>query len=115
MFTDLRGFTGVSERLDPGELIRWLNGYMDSMTRLVMKHGGVIDDYAGDGLKADFGVPVSRTTEAEIRQDAVNAVNCALAMEKELVKINQVCQEKNLPTMAIRVGIFTGSVIAGCR
>lgn len=113
LFTDLEGFTTLSEKMDPQALIDWLNTYLESMAQLVMGHGGIVDEYAGDGLKADFGVPLPRTTETEISQDAVNAVNCALAMEKELKRLNTFWQERNLPTVNMRVGIFTGPVVAG--
>lgn len=113
MFTDLQGFTALSEKMDPQTLIDWLNTYLEAMARLVMEHGGIVDDYAGDGLKADFGVPLPRATEAEISQDAVNAVNCALAMERKIKQLNSFWKERNLPTVNMRVGIFTGPVIAG--
>jgi adenylate cyclase len=113
MFSDLKGFTSVSERMDPQSLIDWLNTYMDSMARLVMEYGGVVDDYAGDSIKANFGVPLPRTSRAEISKDAVDAVNCALAMEKEIHRLNTIWQEHSLPTVGIRIGIFTGAVVAG--
>jgi len=114
LFTDLKGFTSVSEKMNPQALMDWLNTYMETMAQLVIEYGGVIDDYAGDGLKADFGVPLARTTESEIRRDAVNAVNCALAMEKEMNRLNVLWQEQHLPTMGgMRIGIFTGPVVAG--
>ncbi|MBI3796169.1 MAG: adenylate/guanylate cyclase domain-containing protein [Deltaproteobacteria bacterium] len=113
LFSDLKGFTSVSEKMTPQALMDWLNIYAEAMAQLVIEHGGVIDDYAGDGLMANFGVPLARTTEAEIGQDAKNAVNCALAMERELNRLNILWQEQNLPTMAMRVGIFTGPAVAG--
>jgi adenylate cyclase len=113
LFTDLEGFTALSEKIDPQALIDWLNTYLEAMAQLVTKHGGIVDEYAGDGLKADFGVPLPRTTETEISQDAGNAVNCALAMEKEIKRLNTFWQEHNLPTVKMRVSIFTGPVIAG--
>jgi adenylate cyclase len=113
LFTDLRGFTSVSEKMDPQELLDWLNVYMEAMAQLVMDHGGVVDDYMGDAIKADFGVPLPRTAESEIRRDAVAAVDCALAMEKELKRLNAVWQQQNLATVEMRVGIFTGPVVGG--
>jgi adenylate cyclase len=112
-FSDLRGFTGVSEKMDPKDLIDWLNTYMESMAQLVMRYSGVIDDYAGDGIKANFGVPIPRVSEAEIRNDAINAVECALAMEKEIYRLNTYWRERNLPAVGMRIGIFTGPVVAG--
>jgi len=113
LFTDLRGFTSVSERMDPQALLDWLNVYMEAMAQLVMTHGGIVDDYSGDSIKADFGVPLPRTTEAAISRDAVAAVDCALAMERELKQLNTVWQQQDLPTVQMRIGIFTGPVVAG--
>jgi adenylate cyclase len=113
LFSDLRGFTAISESMAPGALMDWLNAYLETMTQVVMAHGGVIDDYAGDGVKANFGVPLARTTDAEICQDAVNAVQCALAMAHELDRLNARWQAQHLPTMAMRIGIFTGPAVAG--
>jgi len=113
MFTDLKGFTSLTEKMDPQALIEWLNIYLEATAQLVMEHGGVIDEYLGDGFKADFGIPVPRTEESEIGQDAVNAVNCALGMEKEIKRLNAFWQEHNLPTANMRIGIFTGPVVAG--
>jgi adenylate cyclase len=113
LFTDLKGFTSVSEKMDPQGLLDWLNTYMETMAQLVMAHGGVIDNYIGDSIKADFGVPLPRTTEAAIAQDAVAAVNCALAMEKELRRLNAFWKQQDLPTVEMRVGIYTGLVVGG--
>lgn len=113
LFSDLKGFTSVSEKMDPQHLIDWLNTYMESMAQLVMRHSGVIDDYAGDGIKANFGVPLPRANETEIARDATNAVNCALAMEKEMNRLNALWEEKQLPAVGMRIGIFTGPAVAG--
>jgi adenylate cyclase len=113
LFTDLEGFSGASEKMTPQGLMDWTNTYLDIMAQSVMKHGGVVDDYFGDAIKANFGVPIARTTEAEIKQDAVNAVNCALAMEKEMERLTRHWQEQRLPTARLRVGIYTGPVVAG--
>jgi adenylate cyclase len=112
-FSDLKGFTTMSEKMDPQELIDWLNTYMEAMTRAIMDHGGVIDDYAGDGIKANFGVPLPRKNDDEVRMDAVNAISCAMAIEQELHRLNDVWNRKGRPAMGTRVGIFTGSVVTG--
>lgn len=113
LFTDLMGFTSVSEKMPPQELMEWLNEYMDAMVQRVIDHGGVINKYIGDAIMALFGVPLARTTEAAIAQDAVHAVHCALAMSEELTRLNQRWQAQGLPTIGMRVGIFTGPVVAG--
>jgi len=114
LFTDLQGYTSVSEKMDPQTLIDWLNIYMEAMAEVVMAHGGVVDDYAGDGVKANFGVPLPRTNDKEFRQDAVNAVTCALTMEGEMKRLNELLRTQRLPTIGLRIGIFTGPVVAGC-
>jgi adenylate cyclase len=114
LFSDLANFTPVAERLTPPELLNWLNEYMESMASLVTQYGGVVDNYIGDAIKADFGVPVPRTTDDEIHQDAINAVSCALAMRKEMEKLNEFWSAQGSPLVRIRVGIATGPVVAGC-
>lgn len=112
-FSDLKGFTTVSEKMSPQELIDWLNTYMEAMAGLIMHFGGVVDSYSGDGIKADFGVPIPRQSTEEIRQDAQNAVSCALAMGQEMARLNTEWGAKGLPEVGVRVGIFTGPVVGG--
>lgn len=112
LFSDLKGFTKLSETMDPNALVDWLNMYLEAMVKLVQDHGGIIDDYAGDGIKANFGVPLPRKSRDEIFRDAVNAVNCALLMEKEMHQLNERWLKQNLPTTGMRIGIYTGPVIA---
>lgn len=113
LFSDLQGYTGASEQLEPQLLIDWLNMYMEAMADLVMEYGGVVDDYAGDGIKANFGVPLPRTTETEIKHDAVQAVSCALAMGKKMEGLNVEWQRAGLPGANMRIGIFSGEIVAG--
>lgn len=114
LFTDLHNFTPVAERLAPTELMEWLNLYMDRMAGLVMRHGGVVDDYFGDAIKANFGVPIVRQDPHEIDEDARHAVRCALAMGVELAQMNRDWEAAGLPHISMRVGIATGEVVAGC-
>lgn len=113
MFTDFSGFTSVAEKMAPQELIDWLNIYLEGIANIVMAHGGVINAYMGDGLKADFGVPIPRLTEEEIGRDAANAVRCAIAMKTEMSRINKVCEERGLPPVSLRIGLHTGQVVGG--
>lgn len=114
LFTDLKGFTGISERMDTSALMDWINDYMEVMAKLVMRHGGVVDDYFGDAIKANFGVPFPKTTDDERAQDALRAVECALAMGRELQRLNGLWQAQGLPPVGMRVGIYSGQVVAGC-
>jgi adenylate cyclase len=91
----------------------WLNDFMEAMAEAVLAHGGIVDDYFGDGLKADFGVPIPRATDAEVAADAAAAVRCALALEAALARLNASWRERGLPRGAMRVGICTGTATAG--
>jgi adenylate cyclase len=73
----------------------------------------VIRQYAGDAVVAIFGIPVARTTDAEIDRDARNAVACALAMESALAKLNLQWKAQGRPTTGMRIGIYTGPVVTG--
>ena len=114
LFSDFKGYTATSETMSPAALMDWLNSYLDAMTKIIMDHGGVIDDYAGDAIKADFGVPLRRETNEEVARDAVNAVTCALAMEQAMLRLNDEHVRKGLPTVGMRIGIHTGPLVAGC-
>lgn len=114
LFSDFKGYTMASESLTPKALMDWVNSYLSSMTGIIMDHGGVIDDYAGDAIKANFGVPLKRETQEEVATDAVSAVACALAMEEELLLLNNHHTLNGLPTVGMRIGIHTGPLLAGC-
>jgi adenylate cyclase len=113
LFTDLVGFTSVSEKLPPEQLMDWLNECMEPMATQVSVHGGVIEQFTGDAIVAIFGVPIARKDEEEISQDAINAVNCALAMGTVLRDLNGHWLAQNRPTTAMRIGIYTGPMVAG--
>ena len=112
LFSDIKGFTAVSEKLDAAGLMQWLNSYMEAMASLVMKHGGVVDKFIGDAVMAVFGVPVSKDREG-IRGDARAAARCALDMRAGLRRFNEEWTAKGLPAIGIRVGIYTGELISG--
>ncbi|MBF0559218.1 MAG: adenylate/guanylate cyclase domain-containing protein [Nitrospirae bacterium] len=114
LFTDLKGFTSISEKMEPQALMGWLNEYMEAMTGIVIARSGVVNKYIGDAVMALFGVPVARPDIDGVRQDAINAVTCALEMGKSLSDLNRRWRERGLPTVDMRVGIFTGPVVSGC-
>jgi adenylate cyclase len=113
LMSDLQGYTTASESMDPEALMNWINDYMVVMANLVGDHGGVVDDYAGDGIKANFGFPIPSATEDAIGKDAHNAVNCALAMGVAMDRLNEDWRARGLPTGRVRVGIFTGPAVVG--
>ena len=113
LMSDLQGYTTASESMSPEVLMGWINDYMVIMANLVGEHGGVVDDYAGDGIKANFGFPIPSATEDAIGNDAQNAVNCALAMGVAMDRLNTDWRARGLPTGRVRVGIFTGPAVVG--
>ena len=113
LFSDIKGFSRISETLDPDILMEWLNNYMEAMTDIIISYGGVVDDYAGDGIKANFGVPLPRNSQDEIAKDAVNAVTCAIEMGREMIRLNTIWKGRGFPEAGTRIGIHTGPVVAG--
>jgi len=114
MMSDLEGYTAAAEKMDPEALMTWVNEYMNRMAQLVEEHGGSVDDYAGDGIKANFGFPVPSESEEQRDADAVDAVRCALAMGAEMEALNARWRERGLPTGRCRIGLFTGPAVIGC-
>jgi adenylate cyclase len=113
IFTDLKDFSTVAERTDPEILMDWLNEYMEAMTQVVLAHGAVVDKFIGDAIMALFGVPIARDTAAAIKADAQAAVSCAIAMAQALDRLNAKWQQEGRPTLKMRVGICTGTVVTG--
>ena len=113
ILTDLQGFSTICEKLPPEVVMSWLNEYLSAMAQEVQAHQGVINKFTGDGMLAVFGVPIPRTTQQEIAEDARLAVTCALAISSRLPQMNQNWLARGLPSAKMRVGIFTGPVMVG--
>jgi adenylate cyclase len=105
--SDLRGFTSVSERLGPEQVVRLLNTYLGSMATIILKHQGTIDEFIGDAVLAIFGAPISRD------DDARRAVACAVDMQLAMEAVNRQNQEEGLPPVEMGIAINTGSVVVG--
>lgn len=113
LLTDIKNFSTISEQMLPENLLEWLNEYLSVITHEVRSRQGIINKFTGDGMLAVFGVPVNRTTPIEVSHDAQQAVACAMAMGDRLRELNQNWQLRGLPTIEMRVGIFTGPVVVG--
>jgi adenylate cyclase len=113
LFVDVKSFTPISEGLDAVELMDWVNDLMEVLASTVEAHGGFVDDYFGDGLKAAFGVPLPRGSVEEENADVVTAVRCAQAMEAQLAEQNARWQERSLPIGRLRAGIDSGDIVVG--
>ncbi|HYU19963.1 MAG TPA: adenylate/guanylate cyclase domain-containing protein [Chloroflexota bacterium] len=106
-FADIRGFTGLSERMEPEELIDLLNEYFAAMTDVVFKHGGTLDKYLGDGMMVFFGDPVPYNDHAE------RAVRMAAEMLAKLPELQKQWFMEEKETLNIGIGISTGYVTVG--
>jgi adenylate cyclase len=108
LFADLKGFTALSERIEPDEMVEMLNGYFSAMNEALMAHQGQLSRLMGDGLMAVFGA-----TEEKNPWHTSDAVRAALAMREELATYNRGLGERRLPQLSFGVGIHTGRVVAG--
>ncbi|MBL1179373.1 CHASE2 domain-containing protein [Pantanalinema sp. GBBB05] len=113
LFSDLKGFSTLSEQQPPEVVMGWLNQYLAVMSDEVQAHHGIVNKFLGDGIMAVFGVPIARTDATAIAADAHNAVACALAMRQRLMELNQLWQHQGATALQMRIGIFTGSVMVG--
>jgi adenylate cyclase len=107
LFSDVRGFTKLSEGMDPKELTRLMNAYLTPMTQVVQKHHGTIDKYIGDALMSFWGAPLPDERHAE------NAVRTALDMQARLVTMNQEFHTRGWPPIEVGIGINTGTMSVG--
>ncbi|KOR29216.1 hypothetical protein TI05_15510, partial [Achromatium sp. WMS3] len=113
VFSDLQGFTKISESMPPKQFLDWLNRYLGAMTDVIMKHDGVLDDYAGDGIKANFGVPIENVAPEQVSLNARKAVDCAFELGQELNRLNRESKAVDFPIVGMRIGVHTGSVVVG--
>jgi adenylate cyclase len=114
MATDLRGFTAMSETLQPAQVVEQLNAYHATMLEEVRRHGGVLDKFIGDGMLAVFGVHLAQGALSSAPDaGAEAAVSCARAMLRALDALNATRAGSGLPPLRMGVGLHTGPVIAG--
>ncbi|MBE7422924.1 MAG: adenylate/guanylate cyclase domain-containing protein [Zoogloeaceae bacterium] len=107
LFSDIRGFTTISEGLGPDELTRLMNEYLSAMTEVVRKNRGTLDKYIGDAIMAFWGAPVSDP------QHARQAVVTAMQMQAALPAVNKAFAAKGWPEVRIGVGVNTGEMTVG--
>ena len=107
LFADIRGFTRISEHAPPERIVSLLNRYFSAMTDIIFAHGGTLDKYLGDGLMALFGAPTATP------DDANNALNAAVAMQRRVLGINLELGKEGLPEIGVGMGLHTGEVIVG--
>lgn len=106
-FSDLRGFTAMSESMEPEEVVEYLNDYFSAMVACVDETKGVVDKFIGDAIMATWGAVVSHGNDTE------NAVNGALRMRAALIELNVRNRERGKPIARFGCGINSGPVISG--
>ncbi len=113
LFSDIRGFTSMSEKMQPEEVIEMLNEYMTEMSKIIDAHRGVIDKFVGDEIMAIYGAPVPVTDESGEHIDAYLAVKSAVVMMKKLEELNNERERRGQHKIFIGIGLNTGEVVAG--
>src|SRR4029453_4674676 len=107
LFSDIRGFSSLAERLPPRQGAEGVGGHLAAMVEVVTAHGGVLDKFAGDAVMAVFGAPRPAQDHAQ------RALACAAAMQPRQLAPNADAEHASLPTFQIGIGVNTGTVIAG--
>ena len=106
-FSDLAGFTGLSEFLSPEELVQLLNEYLSAMTDIILEERGTVDKYEGDAIMAFWGAPLP------MEDHALRACRAALRQQAALESLNRQFQERGLPRLRCRIGLHTGEAVVG--
>lgn len=106
-FSDVRGFTAMSEKVEPEVLVSILNRYMTRMVRIILANGGIVDKFVGDAIMAVWGAPVSR------ENDVRNAVMACLQMRQSVAELNEQLISEGVPPIKIGMGLNYGPLVAG--
>ena len=107
MMTDLRGFTALSERLEPERVVQLLNSYFEVMVDEVLKYNGTINEIIGDALLVIFGAP------QEMPDRAKQAIACAIDMQNAMTQVNEENRANGLPELEMGIGLNEAEVIVG--
>jgi len=107
LFSDIRGFTSISEKLPAQEVVRMLNDYFELMVDIVFEHEGILDKFIGDAIMGLWGAPVKRP------DDATNAVRAAVKMQKRVAEWNEERVAQGKVPIRIGIGLHTGQVVVG--
>ena len=107
LFTDVRGFTSMSESLEPEEVTYVMNKALTAQQKAVQKHGGMVDKYIGDAMMAIFNAPLDLLHHPRIGCD------CARDIVKNMKELNKELQAEGLPPIAIGIGVNTGEAVIG--
>ena len=106
-FSDVQGFTGISEKLRPKEVVELLNEFLTEMTAIILDHKGTVDKFEGDAIVAFFGAPHDLDNQAQA------ACMAGIDMQKKLVQLRGQWRKNNKPELKMRIGLFTGVAVVG--
>jgi adenylate cyclase len=106
-FSDIRGFTPISEKLQPEELVHLLNEYLTEMTSIIMDGQGLVDKYMGDAIMAFWGAPIEQPNHAEL------ACESSLKMVDKLRELQKKWKKEGIPSFDIGIGLNSGEAIVG--
>ena len=107
LFTDIRGFTAMSEKMEPEKVVLTLNEYFSEMIDIVFKYNGTLDKIIGDELMIVFGAPLSS------KDDTDRALITAIEMQKKIIELNKLRKKRNEPPILVGAGINKGRVVSG--
>ncbi len=107
LFTDVVGFTSISEKLTPKQLANFMNGYLTAMTSIIYEHGGTVDKYIGDAIMAFWGAPLNDPDHA------LHAIQAAQAMRSRMVTLQQEFSAQGFPEIKIGIGVNSGHMRVG--
>ena len=107
LFTDVRGFTSLSESLPPEDVTYIMNKALTAQQKAVQKHGGMVDKYIGDAMMAIFNAPLDQ------KDHETRAIDCALDIMKNMEDLNEEFKKKGIPSVAIGIGINSGEAVIG--
>ncbi|OHD56101.1 MAG: hypothetical protein A2Y33_01495 [Spirochaetes bacterium GWF1_51_8] len=106
-FSDIQGFTSISEMMNPEEIVAFLNEYLTEMTNIILENNGTVDKYEGDAIVAFFGAPLLQPDHAK------RACAAVIAMQKRLVQLRLKWKGEGRPEIIVRMGINTGDAVVG--
>jgi len=107
LFSDISGFTTISETMEVSDLAALLHEYLTEMTEIILEEGGIIDKFEGDSIMAEFGAPLPLPDHAD------RAVRSGIRMQVRLKELREDWRKRELPALHCRVGVNTGSMIVG--
>jgi len=107
LFTDLRGFTSLSEKVTPEEVTQIMNRVLTAQQKSVQEHGGMVDKYIGDAMMAIFNAPLDLKNHSKV------AVHCAVDIKRRIIELNNELKNEGKPSIAIGIGVNSGEAIIG--